>query len=113
MDSRLFRPDTAQGPETSPHFAHLLRKIARGFALRARREEKQWLFHCDDEQRSHRRKERARAAKRADAATHRQTWINRMPQRNRGICARRCEKCGVGDPLEAALRRDARLRGRS
>ena len=55
---------------SSPHFSHLLRKIAQGFAPRARREEKEWLFHCDDEQRSHRCKEPARAAKRADAGVH-------------------------------------------
>jgi hypothetical protein len=37
--------------------------IAKGFAPRARREKEEWLFPCDDEQRRHRRKERARAAK--------------------------------------------------
>ena len=36
--------------------------IAKGFAPESRREEEQWLFHCDDEQRRVRRKERARAA---------------------------------------------------
>ncbi len=33
-----------------------------GFAPKSRREEEEWLFHCDDEQRRVRRKERARAA---------------------------------------------------
>jgi len=36
--------------------------IAKGFAPGSRREEEEWLFHCDDEQRRDRRKERARAA---------------------------------------------------
>ncbi len=37
------------------------RKIAKGFAPESRREEEEWLFHWDDEQRRVRRKERARA----------------------------------------------------
>jgi hypothetical protein len=41
--------------------------MAKGFAPRARREKEEWLLHCDDEQRSHRRKDRASAAKRKDA----------------------------------------------
>ena len=38
------------------------RMIAKGFAPGSRREEEEWLFHGDDEQRRDRRKERARAA---------------------------------------------------
>ncbi len=37
------------------------RKIAKGFAPESRREEEEWLFHWDDEQRRVRCKERARA----------------------------------------------------
>jgi hypothetical protein len=38
------------------------RMIAKGFASESRREKEEWLFHCDDEQRRVRRKERVRAA---------------------------------------------------
>jgi hypothetical protein len=41
--------------------------IAKGFAPRARRDDEEWLFHCEEEQRRDRRKEPARAAKRNDA----------------------------------------------
>jgi hypothetical protein len=42
--------------------------MAKGFVPMARREEEEWLFHCDDKQRSHRRKDRGSAAKRKDAS---------------------------------------------
>ncbi len=38
------------------------RMIAKGFVPESRREEEEWLFHCDDEQRRVRGKERASAA---------------------------------------------------
>ena len=52
---------------TSPHFSPRSRMIAKGFAPSARRDDEEWLFHCEEEQRSARRKERASAAKRKDA----------------------------------------------
>jgi len=51
-----------------PHFSHRSWMMAKGFAPRARRKEEEWLFHCDDEQRSPRRKDQARATKRKDAS---------------------------------------------
>jgi hypothetical protein len=70
--------------------------VAKGFVPMAWRETEQWLFHCEHEQRSHRRKDQASAAKRKDTSGS----LRREPidefgrwREDRRIFSRRCEKC--------------------
>jgi hypothetical protein len=112
-----------------PHFSHLLRKIAQGFAPRTRREGErgQACIACDAPSRTRggyaatpgegmvvplRRRATQSSAQRTSEGRKaggcrrtlcdcRPTSIDRTPQRNAGICPRRCEKCGLSRIREA------------
>jgi hypothetical protein len=69
MMAKRFAPRARREGETGALAPHAARPLERAEAVTPHREE-EWLLDCDDEQRSHRRKDRARAAKRKDASNN-------------------------------------------